>query len=226
MNRISLPIDDIRLLWRPRPHTPRLVVGILVRLPSGEVEFSYLEGPDLEEAKRVNFTGYPGFPLEKSLFSKNVMASFATRLPDPDRPDYNDLIRHWDAECEHDVFGVLAATGGLLPTDNFEFVPRIRPMCGVRFITEVAGFTYAEDGLLLRNATEDDPVSLIPNPSTPTDPHGVEVIYDGSHVGWIKRIHAENICRAIDAGVSVVGRIKDLKLNGTLRSVRLSVSYE
>ena len=226
MTRVQLPIEDIWLLWQQRPHTPRRAVGVLDRKSDGTVEFAYVIGEDLDAAMSEGFSGYPGFPVSDGPFSRNVMASFATRLPDRDRPDFQALLRYWDAEVEaSDVFGILAATGGTLPTDNFEFVPRLRPERGVQFLTGVAGFVHADDGDLLKGATEGDCVGLVRNPSTPTDRFGVEVTFNAHHVGWIKRVHSENVCRALEAGLDVVAQIRNLMLNGVLRSVRLTIRY-
>ena len=54
-------------------------------------------------------------------FCPHLFANFAARLPEPTRPEIEEILQTYDME-EYDAFELLKRSGAKLPTDNYEFV--------------------------------------------------------------------------------------------------------
>ncbi|MGI8923347.1 MAG: HIRAN domain-containing protein [Fimbriimonadales bacterium] len=216
--------NEIKLVWRPRPHTSRLVVGTLARGQDGYA-FRY-DGPDLEEAKNAGFRGYPGFEIFNKSFNGQAMSAFAARLPSRERSDYDKLIGAWGATPNMDDFQLLGMTCGSLPTDMFEFIPAILPESGAVFYSDLAGLQNYVASETFRSLPEGTHLGLSPNPANEKDCHAVRVLHEGHQLAHIKRVHCDSICAALDNGLTVQCILARRRINGELKQVVVRVSYK
>lgn len=217
------PFNSIKMIWRPRPHAPRLVVGTLTRDAEGRHTFLY-DGPDVEQAQLKGFQGYPGMPMGAT-YNGQAMSAFAARLVSRERPDYEQLVGGWGVFGNVDDFELLGRTFGTLPTDMFEFIPEVFPLPGVRFHSDLAGLQNYATAEAFRELSLGTALQLASNPANEFDCHAVEVLHEGNQVAHIKRIHNESICRAFRAGVSVSCRLIRAQVNGVIKEVVVEVAY-
>ena len=107
---------ELWLIWRQPKTRRRYKVGILSF--DKIYTFSYLN-PELDDALKNGFTYFPGFEdLQKEYESEQLFANIATRLPNPKRPDYLNILNSYDLDSSSSQFDILSATKGRLVTDS------------------------------------------------------------------------------------------------------------
>lgn len=223
MTQCSIQAKEIKLIWRPAPHQPRLVVGTLSR-DGDTFRFRY-DGPDIVKAKAIGFDGYPGMRALTNTYNGQAMSSFAARLPSRDRPDFDRIAEAWRADPKADDFTLLGLTGGRLPTDMFEFVPVIEPIKGTCFLSELAGIDFhgASEAAHLRRG---EVLQLQPEPSNQFDANAVAVIHGDTRLGYIKRVHCDSIVRAMVEGLPVSCCLERMRVNGKVREMVVEIGYQ
>ncbi len=215
--------SEIKLIWRPKPSTPRRVVGTL-SMVKGEPCFVY-DGPDLALARTEGFKGYPGMERLEAEYNGQAMRSFASRLPSRERPRLDALYGAWGATVTMDDFQVLGLTFGRLPTDCFEFIAVIPPIPETSFYTDVAGLAHhghAEDMLQVPPGATLD---LEREAENLYDSHAVRVSYGGHQIGFIKKVHCESVAAALSSGVNVRAELVRVRMNPVIQEVILNVQY-
>lgn len=212
------------LLWKAVKHTVRLVVGELIEICEGQYMFRYLSGNDLDEAKNLKFSGYPGFPDFDKEYTQNVIEAFSARLPARSRGDFQRFLDYWEIE-DPDIsdFDLLSITGGQLQTDHFEFVDPHETKRSAQFLSELAGFVHYAADSLLRSLERGTPLQLEPEPDNKWDVNAVKVLHQGERMGYIKKIHARTISNAIKEGQKVFAEIKNSEVNGVVNSILLKI---
>lgn len=153
------------------------------------------------------------------------MVAFGSRLPGRDRPDFASLVRSWHVDAAADDVTILAATGGRLPTDMFEFIPVVKPEQGTSFLTDLAGISFYPMSAEFARMPQGTLLELVGNPANSYDAFTVEVRFAGVHVAHIKRVHNECIVRAWSAGLNVRAELERIRANGTLKEVLVQISY-
>jgi hypothetical protein len=219
-----IKFTEIKLIWRPAPHTSRMVVGSL-RKKGASFSFVY-DGSDLNAAMEQGFRGYPGMGDFGREYNGQAMASFASRLPGRERPDFENLISGWDGRPEMSDFELLGVTNGRLPTDMFEFIPMIEPVAGATFVTDLAGVQHYAASEAFRNLPQGTELTLRHDRENSYDTHAVEVLNDGQRVAYVKRVHSDSICGAIGAGLQVICTLERVRLNGVIRDVIVRIRFE
>jgi len=190
MHKIRHVVEPERLLltWQDPDTRRRFVVGELRRENAG-VCFRYLEGEDLDQARKQGFKGYPAFRNMKAEYRLGVMESFMTRLPPRSREDFGKFLEYWniDPRAEISDFALLGYTGAALPRDGFRFVPVFaRDVETVSLTIEVAGYRYSGRPVEIGAS-----VSFRHESGNPVDPEAVAV-YAGEvgrmrHIGYVMR---------------------------------------
>lgn len=183
-------IGNIHLIWRPGKGSRRISVGTIKKSASEGIRFQYnQEGVD--EAKKLGFVHYEGFPDTNKIYNENVIEIFGQRLMRSERPDLKDFYDFWniDLNKKDDKFYMLAFTQGLLPTDNFEFLANFNPVDDLSFVTEITNLSEAQItsdkvfiGDILRYELE---------PNNQYDNKAVKVFKGELYLGHIKLIHCK-----------------------------------
>lgn len=181
-------IGNIQLIWRPGRGSSRISVGIIRKNESDGVRFQYnLSG--VEEAKKLGFEHYEGFPDTKKIYSENVLQIFGQRLIKSERTDSKDFYDFWNidvSKAKHKYY-MLAFTQGLLPTDNFEFLADFNPVKNLSFITEITNLT--ESQISSEKVNIGDFLRYELEPENQYDKNAVKVFKDDFYLGHIKLIH-------------------------------------
>lgn len=225
MNNTKLEERTIYLSWQATDHGKRYIVAELVEKAPGRYSFRYIQGKDLEEAKKLGFDGYPAFPYLEQEYTDNVIDPFVMRLPARTRADFNDLLKYWEIHnAEISNFDLLAVTGGKLRTDNFEFIDPHKAKRPNQFLTELAGFVYHADDKKLRNIPAGAGLELEREPDNKWDPYAVKVLYGGEPIGYIKRVHSQTIYEELVKGKTVKAEVKDFAVNGVVNSILLKIT--
>ena len=223
MNKIEE--RTIYLSWQPTDHGKRYIVAELIEKSEGRFTFRYIQGKELEEAKKLGFNGYPAFPKLDAEYTSNAIDPFVMRLPARARADFQDLLDYWEIrDPSLSDFDLLAITGGKLRTDNFEFIDPHNTKRPNQFLTELAGFVYHADDKKLRNLPAGAAIQLEREPGNQWDPYAVKVFYQGEQVGYIKKVHAQTICNELTQGKTVKAEIQDFDVNGVVNSILLKIT--
>ncbi len=183
-------IGNIHLIWRPGKGSRRISVGTIKKSASEGVRFQYNQ-EGIDEAKKLGFIHYEGFPDTDKIYAENVIEIFGQRLMRSERPDLQDFYNFWniDQRKKDDKFYMLAFTQGLLPTDNFEFLANFNPVDDLSFVTEITNLSEAKItsdkvfiGDILRYELE---------PNNHYDNNAVKVFKGELYLGHIKLIHCK-----------------------------------
>ena len=214
----------IYLSWKPTDHGNRHIVAELVERSEEEYCFRYIQGEDLEKAKKLGFNGYPAFPDLNKEYMVNAIDPFVMRLPARARTDFAGLLNYWEIHnSDISDFDLLAITGGRLRTDNFEFIDPHKVKRPNQFLTELAGFVYHADDKELRGLSTGEELQLESDPSNRWDSHAVKVLYQGKQIGYIKRVHAQTITEEITKGKQVKAEVRNSDINGVVNSILLKI---
>jgi hypothetical protein len=114
------------LLWQNALTGQWYYVGDLILKDSGVYAFKYNasdEPKGLSEALKNGYHLHPTFPeIDKEYESSFLFSAFARRLPDRKRKDYVPVLAELGITQQSTDFELLAATGGRLNSDTYEFV--------------------------------------------------------------------------------------------------------
>ena len=98
-------MNKLWLIWKEPKERRRYVIGELI-YDENSYFFKYVN-PELDDARKVGFNYFPGFyDLEKTYESKSLFANIETRLPNPNRPDYLEILNVYGLEigsCKMDI---------------------------------------------------------------------------------------------------------------------------
>ncbi|EIA10080.1 HIRAN domain-containing protein [Flavobacterium frigoris] len=181
-------IGHIHLIWRAGKGSRRISVGTIKKSASEGIRFQYNQ-EGVEQAKKLGFVHYEGFPDTDKIYNENVIEIFGQRLMRSERPDLQDFYDFWniDLSKKEDKYYMLAFTQGLLPTDNFEFLAHFNPVKNLSFVTEITNLLKSQipsdkvaDGDVLRYELE---------PNNQYDNNAVKVFKEDLYLGHIKLIH-------------------------------------
>lgn len=152
------------LIWQNVETRQRYHIGNLSSL-NGEYTFSYeLSGKrrTLLEAMENGYRPHLAFrDIYKVYKSDRLFDAFARRLPDKQRPDFNDILQSFGLSNDFTEMDLLRATGGRLATDPYEFVaPIYRDNDYFDFDFYVAGWRYYEGENALQELNHGDEVAF------------------------------------------------------------------
>lgn len=216
-------IKQIVVTWRQGRGSSRIPIGVVKKNENEGMSFRYLSD-GVDEAKKCGFVCYPDFTDINSLYNKNVQQALSYRLNSPERPDIEKYYDFWEIpdESKDDVYRMLAYTQGLLPTDNFEFLAQYYSITGVRFVSEITGFSdnpletgFLSEGCMLEWKHE---------PSNKYDPKAISLHFDSQKVGYVKKIHNEVFFLKNSRRLRV--RVKKLEQNGHINKAYILIYAE
>lgn len=118
--------NKLCLLWQNARTSQWYHIGDLVLRDTSVYAFTYNisdEDNGLYAALKDGYHLHPTFPeIGKGYESNFLFSTFARRLPDRSRKDYAPILAELGITQESTDFDLLAATGGRLNSDSYEFV--------------------------------------------------------------------------------------------------------
>lgn len=183
-------IGNIHLIWRPGKGSRRISVGTIKKSASEGIRFQYNQ-EGVEEARKLGFVHYEGFPDTDKVYTENVIEIFGQRLMRTERSDLQDFYDFWniDLSKKEDKFYMLAFTQGLLPTDNFEFLASFNPVDNLSFVTEITNLSEAQ--IPSDKLSIGDVLRYELEPNNLYDKKAVKVFKGELYLGHIKLIHCK-----------------------------------
>lgn len=213
-------VKRIVVTWRQGRGANRIPVAIVKKNESEGMSFRYIQ-EGIEQAKKNGFVCYPDFTDTNKIYNLNVQQVLSHRLNSPERPDIEKYYKFWEIpeESRGDVYKMLAYTQGQLPTDNFEFLAQYYSVNGVRFVSEIAGFS--ENPLETGSLTEGCELEWKLEPRNKHDDKAIALYYKSQLIGHIKRIH-NDVFHLRNAG-SLRVKVKKLEQNGHINKAYILI---
>lgn len=206
--------DKLLVIWQDNVTRLRWVIGSLTKKDSYEFQYNT---DTIQALRNKGFTGLIAFPeLNKKYLSKNLFASFVSRLPDKRRSDIKEVLKTYELET-YDEFELLKKSGGRLPIDSLEFVEPIDLskklivrqfyIAGVRFNCDKSCSTISSIPI---NAT----LEIMSEPENSFDENAVSILYHGNKIGYVPSYFSKELTKAIN------------NRNIILKIVRINARYQ
>lgn len=182
------------LIWKQPKTRRRYKIGILT-YKDNEYSFKYTN-PELEDAQSGGFEYFPGFDnVHKQYTSRDLFANIETRLPNPNREDYLEILNRYGLEIDSTKLDILRATKGRLLTDNYEFVSAFDSN-KVEF--DVAGTRHCKDTKKCIDIISiNDKLELELEPNNQYDLYAIKVILKKNnknyHIGYVPRYYSKEL---------------------------------
>lgn len=221
MRLIKHIIEPQRLLlsWQPpkkkKQDRQRLLVAEL-RRSGDDADLVYLSDSDeFKHAREKGFDCYRGFSSEQSTH-KNVLDSFAKRLPPRSRKDYDRFLNALRIESAEDVsdFALLGYSGARLPDDTFTIIhPFDTAIAPFEFMMEVQGYRYYLEDVPCKNLSEGMSAVFVKEPGNEYDPQAIKVLFGDKRAGYVCRGLAKTFHKWLDRNLTVQATLE--RINGT-----------
>lgn len=207
------------MAWRPARGKRRIIVGKIKSNASSTV-FSYIEN-GVNEAKQFGFVCFPDFPDTSKEYSTNVMRTLSQRVNNSERSDIDDYYRFWEIpkESRGNIYRMLAYTGGILATDNFEFIADFYSIRDLTLVSEVSGLSICP----LENGTisEGDTLQWKHEKENEYDSHAIALYKGDAKIGYVKRIHSLIFFKQGKERLSVT--VKKIESNGHINKAYIAI---
>lgn len=213
-------IGNIQLIWRSGKGSRRISIGTIKKNETDGVRFQY-NASGVEQAKKLGFEHYEGFPDTKKVYFENVLQTFGQRLIKSERTDSKEFYDFWNIDISKSKhkFYMLAFTQGLLPTDNFEFLADFNPVKNLSFVTEITNLTEAQ--ILSDKVSIGDVLKYVLEPENEYDRNAVKVFKNDLFLGRIKLIH----CNVFHKTKKIFKlEVQGVEKNGVLKRVFVKAS--
>lgn len=219
-------MEKLLLVWKEPVERKRYVIGELL-YDYSQYTFRYLKD-ELNEVLSKGFDFFPGFSeLDKEYSSSSIFANIRTRLPNPARPDYLDILNLYDLSLIDDEFKILARTKGRLLTDNFEFIKEFN-YDKSKF--DIAGTRYYINDKLKSVLKVNDKLYLEKDSENNKDKYAVKVIYKSdlgeSILGYVPRYYSKNVYEMLDKDIKYSALIEWLNLDMPLSGEEVTISVK
>ena len=198
--------NEMWLIWKHSESRRRYKIGVLSETNSKYI-FKYVD-PELNDATSVGFRYFPGFEDIKKVYeSDELFANIETRLPNPGRADYLEILNSYNLEKYSDKMEILKATKGRLVTDNYEFVPAFDSnkvefdVAGTRYCSDVK---ECSDLINVNDKLSPHCFNLLYSSSVTGSSHSLEVPSPaGSNVMWLNQLFFFAPCQCLTfAGIT------------------------
>lgn len=209
--------DRLLLYWQARESKLRCRyrVGELVKRDNKVALVYDLDSPELAEAKRQGFRGYPAFPMRQAEHNHQVLEAFIRRLPPRNRRDFGRYLslRALPVNTTISDFALLGYSGAKLPNDGFELVhPFDNPPEAFEVLIEIAGFRH-ESQLEVADLQAGSSIQFLPEPENPIDASAIRLESAGRKLGYVPRGHLDMLHRMLHDGATLEGEV--FRINGT-----------
>lgn len=220
--------NKLWMIWKDPISRRRFIIGELLEADNRYI-FKYIN-PELEDAKEKGFNYFPGFNnLSETYNSNTLFTNIETRLPNPSRPDYLEILNLYDLKSESTKMEILKATKGRLLTDNFEFVPPLDRNNKIEF--DIAGTSHYLLEENIRNILKvNDNLILEQETDNPEDKYAIKVLYelDNKNVllGYVPRYYSKDLSELLQKGINYSAKIEHLKLESEISDEDVTASVK
>lgn len=202
--------SHLYLAWRKGRGHRRIIIG---EIDLSANQFKYiLEG--VKEAQKMGMGVYTEFPDVHQTYN-NALSIFSSRLNKSTRTDIDRYYDYWEIpeDKRNDTAFLLARTGGMLPTDNFEMVADYNPQPDLQFVSEICSLSHRQLPPDMLSIGEELNYEL--EPGNEKDACAVKVYKsDKTELGYIKRIHSAVFHKDTKKNYRIT--VKSLERNGHL----------
>lgn len=220
--------NEMWLIWKQPKNRRRYKIGTLFYFDNGEYVFNYVN-PELDDAISDGFTYFPGFDdINVEYKSKKLFANIETRLPNPNRPDYLDILNRYGLDGNSNKFQILSATKGRLITDNYEFVSAFDSN---KIEFDVAGTShYINIEQCRKLVNVNDKLELEFDSENHHDPYAIKVVFnkDGKcyHLGYVPRYYSKQLLQLLGKNVQYSALVQSLNLESEISDESITVSVK
>lgn len=204
--------STLYLIWREPESRAQHKVGELAFDGLGYTFTNDRAG--FERARGRGFSPLPGFADPDKVYrSYGLFPAIAHRLPDPRRPDYDDILARFGSKRGDSEFEILRKTRGRLGTDEmtFEEAPRQRADGNV-YSCHVAGWRFYQGEEILRELAPGSTVRLVREPANQHDANAVAVYSEsGRKLGYVPAYVSELTAEAISREGEIRATIEEIK---------------
>lgn len=219
--------DELWLIWKDSSSRRRYKIGILIK-NHNMYKFSYVN-PELKDALLVGFKYFPGFEdLTKVYESDTLFTNILTRLPNPTRPDYLEILNCYNLNKDSEDFEILRATRGRTFTDNYEFVPAF-DSSKIEF--DVAGTSHCTDVESCKYYLKvNKRLYLEHEPDNPKDKNAIKIIFKENnetyHLGYVPRYYSKELLEELNKGIQYSAMIQSLNLESQMSDENITASVK
>lgn len=216
--------NEMWLIWKQPETRRRYKVGFLDYIDSKYI-FKYVD-PELNDAINAGFIYFPGFEnTHKEYISEELFANIETRLPNPTRPDYLELLNTYGLERESNKLEILKVTKGRLITDSYEFVPAF-DTSKVEF--DVAGTGHCPDTKKISSMIGiNDKLELELEPDNNYDKYAIKVIFNKNgkkyHIGYVPRYYSKELTKLLKNNTKYSAMIQSLNFESEISDEDITV---
>lgn len=199
------------LIWKQPETRKRYKIGVL-SYENNIYTFVYVN-PELNSAMSVGFNYFPGFEnINDTYISNELFANIETRLPNPRRADYLEILNLYNLEKDSTKIDILKATKGRLITDNYEFVPAFD---NNKMEFDVAGTRYCVDILESKKLISiDDKLELEMDSNNKYDEYAIKVIFNKNgkryHLGYVPRYYSQQLSELLKNNIEYSAMVQSL----------------
>lgn len=221
--------NTLWLIWKQPLNRRRYKIGIL-SFVDNEYTFEYTN-PELFDAQKDGFSYFPGFPdVNKVYRNIELFPNINTRLPNPKRPDYLNILKSYDLNIESSKMDILTNTRGRLITDTFEFV---KPFNTDEIEFDVAGTRHYNDINDCKNIIkENDNLRLELDLTNSHDDNAISVFFDYDNksymLGYVPRYYAKEL-KPIFNDVNYTAVVRKLRTDTSIKdeiiTMRVKMSF-
>ncbi len=216
--------NEMWLIWKDPKTRRRYKIGVLTYNKQQYI-FKYVN-PELNDARKNGFEFFPGFEdIHKEYSNKELFANIETRLPNPARPDYLEILNVYGLEKDSTKLEILRATKGRLLTDNYEFVPTFDK---VKVQFDVAGTRHCSDvKKCLKLISVNDKLLLELEPNNLYDEYAIKVILDKNnkyyHLGYVPRYYSKELTKLLKDNVEYSAMVQSLNFESKISDEDINV---
>ncbi len=214
---------EMWLIWKQPETRRRYKIGILKY--NNKYTFKYTN-PELDEAIKVGFEYFPGFDsIDKTYKSDKLFPNIITRLPNPKRPDYLEILNAYNLNKDSNELEILKATKGRLITDNYEFVPSFDKN---KIEFDVAGTRYCKDIKKCMNILNvNDKLLLELDNQNIYDENAIKIILNKNgkkyHLGYVPRYYTKYLADLLNNNVEYSAMIQTLNFESKFSDEDINV---
>ena len=216
--------NEMWLIWKHPKTRRRYKIGILTYNDDKYV-FKYVN-PELNDAREAGFDFFPGFENINNVYSsEKLFANIETRLPNPARPDYLEILNAYGLEKDSTKLEILKATKGRLITDNYEFVPAFDK---VKVQFDVAGTRHCSDvKKCLKLISVNDKLLLELEPNNLYDENTIKLILNKNnkcyHLGYVPRYYSKELTELLKNDIKYSAMVQSLNFESNINDEDISV---
>ncbi|MEH7342779.1 HIRAN domain-containing protein [Bacillus sp. JJ1532] len=209
-------VNELLLIWKDPVSRQRFTVGKLMYNELTNIyRFIYLN-PDLNDAIQHGFKNYPNFPFLSHHYEVNgsLFKDIRSRLPQPRRPDYAEILERYGLDSSSSEMEVLEATRGRTATDNFEFVKDFKyiPNNSYDFTFDLAGARYNKFSEITSDLKINDSIELQKDIENEHDHYAVKVLAKGVHIGFVPKYYSMEFTKMIEDNARYTATVSKLDI--------------